>query len=600
MTRRVLADERGAITVIALFFVVFAIAMLYTVVGTAETVLFHEHLQDAVDGAVLSGAVMHARAMNLLVLINLVMAALLAVLVTIKLIESIAIVAAVIAAALAWVTYGATLSAIPPLYSVQQNMENAYEQVKDPIYEALEALHTFSGFIVDGASPAAFAVAEADLERSKPTVKNGVVVGTREHQDLPLVDGSFDELCGQAGQVPVKLGKTALEEAGIPALPKLMGALEGPLDSLTSEFSDWFCGDSGGGGSSKAPGSQQWVDGTYPRPNSENAQKCRAHEDLEGPNNSPKEVTSRSCDESKKEEEANAPDAKTGNCPAEGDCGLKGAYDTRVTKARQECSPTLSPPPYEYWYQERAGHVEYVWTGVFWKRQAPTYDAPVRRGGDEHGVNQPPCTPDGKGGYHLKVHLGDDVNEVNPVCSTEEPPELPKLAPAQGTVRPQTFVEVTQILGCRRKTLEDMPIDSGEQADGGSDCKKCPKVLDEHATLGDENFQIRGVVEGDRGAQQALSVVRLSLWTEPDPADPLANLAHFTNLSTAQSEYFYDGPDTRDAWMWNMKWRARLRRFRMPDGDMQKIEAACSAVLDQSVCRDVFTLGKHDKTQFTH
>lgn len=609
MTRRVLSDERGAITVIALFFIVFAIAMLYTVVGTAETVLFREHLQDAVDGAALSSAVMHARAMNLVVLINLVMAALLAVLVTIKLIESVAIVAAIIAAALAWVTYGATLSAIPPLYSVQQNMENAYKQVKDPIYEALEALHTFSGFVVSGAPAAAFAVAEADLERSKPTVKNGVVLGTRQNQDLPVVDGSFDELCGKAGRMPIVLGKTALEEAHIPALPQLMGALEGPMDSLTSEFSDWFCGDSDGGGSSNPPANQQWVDGTYPQPSGETAEKCKEHKDLQGPSNSPKDATSKSCDDLKKEEEANAPDPKTGSCPAGGDCALDGAYDTRVTKARIDCSPTLSPPPYEYWYQERAGHVDYVWTGAFWKREEPTHDDPVRRAGvdevnNKHGLTQPPCGPDGVGaravGYRMKVHPGADVNDVNPVCSTEEAPEIPKLLPSRGTVHHEDFVEITQILGCRRKILQDMPIDSGDQAEGDSDCEKCPKVLPDDVTLGDENFQIRGVVEGDRAAQQALSVVRLALWTEPDPADPLAKLAHYTNLSTAQSEYFYDGADPRDAWMWNMKWRARLRRFRMPDGDLEKAEELCGAVLDRSACQDVFALGKHEKTQFTH
>lgn len=597
MTGRALRDERGAIMVIALFFIVFAIALLYTVVGTAETVLFREHLQDAADTAALSSAVMHARAMNLLVLINLVMAALLAVLVTIKMVESIAIVAAVIAGALAWVTGGATLSAIPPLYGVQQDMHEAYEQVKDPIYSALEALHDLSGILATAAPAAAFAVAEADLENhGKPTVKNGVVVGTRK--DLPVVDGLFDELCGQAGQVPVKLGKAALEKAGIPALPQLMGGLSGPMNSLTSEFADWFCGESDGGGSSKAPGSQQWVERTYPRlaEFSESARKCENHDDVQGLKGPVDQVKSPWCDKSADEERTNAPDEKTGNCPVGGDCELGGAYDTRVTKARVECSPTLSPPPFEYWYQERPGHVDYVWTGLFWKRQEPTYDATVRRGGKEHGVAQAPCGPEH---YRMKVHPGDDVNEINPVCSTEQAPEIPTLLPARGTVHHSDFVEVTQILGCRRKVLEDIPIDAGEQATDSSNTKS-PKVLAGDATLGDENFQIRGIVEGDRAAQQALSVVRLALWAKPDPTDPLANLTRFTNLATAQAEYFYDSNESRDAWMWNMKWRARLRRFRMPEGDLGQVQDHCGKVLDSAVCRDVFALGAYDKTQFTH
>ncbi|HXK18794.1 MAG TPA: hypothetical protein VNG33_13380, partial [Polyangiaceae bacterium] len=32
----------------------------------------------------------------------------------------------------------------------------------------------------------------------------------------------------------------------------------------------------------------------------------------------------------------------------------------------------------------------------------------------------------------------------------------------------------------------------------------------------------------------------------------------------AQAEYFYDGTESIDAWMWNMNWRARLRLFRLP------------------------------------
>ncbi len=187
------SDDRGAIMVLALFLAVFAIAILYTVVGTVETVLFRERLQDSADSAALSSAVMHARSMNLLVLINLVMAALLAVLVTIKLIESIAILGIIVAGALAWLTGGATLSAIPPLKSVQGQMHEAYEEVKDPIYTGLEALHDVSEAVKTAAPLGAFAVAAADIQTyGKPTVEAGVAIGTRF--DLPVSDGSFDQL----------------------------------------------------------------------------------------------------------------------------------------------------------------------------------------------------------------------------------------------------------------------------------------------------------------------------------------------------------------------------------------------------------------------
>ncbi len=604
MTRsRCRSDDRGAIMVIALFLAIFAVAILYTLIGTAETVLFRERLQDSADSAALSSAVMHARSMNLLVLINLLMAALLAVLVTIKLIESIAIIGAIVAAALAWFTGGATLSAIPPLQSVQSKMHDAYEELKDPIYEALEGLHSV-GEAVKGAAPAAaFTMAAADIEEyGKPTVKVGVVVGTR--MTLPVEDGSFDELCGEAGELPLALARAGLEEAGIPALPDLMRVLESPMNSLTSEFSDWFCGESDGGSSKSPPGHKQRVTRSYPRMKTKASEACEAGEGLEGLDGPIKDVTSPDCEESQREEDAGKPDENTGECSKGKDCSLKGPYEARVAQARRECAPTLSPPPFEYWYQERQGHVVYEWTGQFWKRGEPRYDAPVRRGDSKNGVRQPPCGPPDVSpaieGYRMTVHPGDDVEDVIPVCSTETPPELPAVAPARGTTEPRDFREVTHILGCKRAREEAMPIDAGEPADNSGNSKS-PKLVESTAALGDENFQIRALMQGDQQALDAARIVRVALWDKPEPEHPLEKMKQFAGFSVAQAEYFYDGqPNGRDAWMWNMNWRARLRRFRLPAGDLSEIRETCAHVIEPGVCDTVFDLGAGDRPRFTH
>jgi hypothetical protein len=596
------SDDRGAIMVLALFLAVFAIAILYTVVGTVETVLFRERLQDSADSAALSSAVMHARSMNLLVLINLVMAALLAVLVTIKLIESIAILGIIVAGALAWLTGGATLSAIPPLKSVQGQMHEAYEEVKDPIYEGLEALHDVSEAVKTAAPVGAFAVAAADIQTyGKPTVEAGVAIGTRF--DLPVNDGSFDQLCGEAGGLPVALTRAGLEEAGIPLMPTLIGELEGPMKSLSSEFADWFCGESDGGGSSSPPGYKRKVTRSYPRTVA--AQECEAAEDVEPHKGSVRDVRSPSCDESRREEEEARPDDKTGECRPGADCSFDGPYERRVAQARRECDPTLWPPPSEYWYQERVGHVDYEWTGVFWKRGEPRYDAPERRGGAKYGVTQPPCGPASVSpsieGYRMRTHPEGHPDRVIPVCSSEEAPPIEKLAPARGTVQPVTFREVTHILSCKRTVEEDIPIDAGEPASTSSGCSKCPKAVASDVSLGDENFQIRAVTQGAPQALQASRVVRLALWDEPEPGNPLEKLKRFGGFSVAQAEYYYDGgPGERDAWMWNMSWRARLRRFRLPEGDLSQVREQCDKVLAPSVCDNVFELGAPEQLRFTH
>jgi hypothetical protein len=55
------------------------------------------------------------------------------------------------------------------------------------------------------------------------------------------------------------------------------------------------------------------------------------------------------------------------------------------------------------------------------------------------------------------------------------------------------------------------------------------------------------------------------------------------NLGVAQAEYFYDAADGRGEWMWNMNWRARLTRFRLPVGDgvMDGCKGLCPELVDR-------------------
>ena len=176
------ADERGAMALVTVFFAIFAVAMLYSFVGTVEAVFHRERMQDAVDSATLSSAVMHARSMNFVVLVNIVMAALLAILIAIKLVESLAIIGMAIAAALAWPTFGASLAAIPVLKPIQQTMHTTYEEMKPPVERILEQLNALSGLVQSVTPGIAFGLAELNLESNwKPPVDGGVVIGSRTY-----------------------------------------------------------------------------------------------------------------------------------------------------------------------------------------------------------------------------------------------------------------------------------------------------------------------------------------------------------------------------------------------------------------------------------
>jgi hypothetical protein len=209
-----------------------------------------------------------------------------------------------------------------------------------------------------------------------------------------------------------------------------------------------------------------------------------------------------------------------------------------------------------YWYQERRGKVDYVWKNERWERQAPSYGRPTQRESKLFA----PCIPRGHAvgivsddtqavasGYNEVVRLTNDVGDVLPVCTSEEPPDTPVRPPPEGERHSVTFTEVRHILGCKKKETLDI------------------KVKDDHAG-------------GDGGSRSAGRMVRLTLWDQEEPDNPLAHLQELQGVGFAQAEYFYDGTDGRDAWMWNMKWRARLRLFELPQGDaLGVLEDACNA-----------------------
>jgi len=583
MTSAVLPrDERGAIMVIALFFAIFGVAMLYTLVGTAQTIFLRERLQDAADSAALSGAVVQARSMNLLVLINIVMAALLAILVMLKAVESVAILGIILATALAWLTGGASLSAVAPLKNLQQLMHEKYEAVKDPIHEALTTLHEASDAVKNGAPVVGLAIVEADIAtHSAPT--KGFVAPSRF--DLPVQDDTFAVLCGKAGELPGDIASQALTDAGIPVVPKVTDVLFDGVGALAKSFSGWFCGDSNSG-SADAPKLSRTVEQSYPKVVTADSELC-GHvdtDDSEKSSDKPSdEEVEDACERSKDEEDAGKPDDQTGGCRKGVDCSLEGPYEARIKLAREQCDPTASPQPFVYWHQQRTGHVVYEWTDKGWQRHDPVMSDPIRVGGDK-GSSQPPCGPKGLNpvvvGYNKIVHPHDDLAETLPACTTEKAPIWPPEGHVRGTLAQQDFVEVTQILGCQKYESKEIPITAGEQAgDQGSD--KSPKKLEEEVVMGDKNFQLRSLMWAPLN-DGARSIVELALWKTGKPKEPLALLQPLRGFAMAQAEYFYDGGD--EDWLWSMKWRGRLRRFRLEDKEFDAIKDVCKAAPGELNC----------------
>ena len=90
-------DKRGAILVIAVFMAVFLVGTLWYLVGVGDAAIYREKMTDGADATAFASAVYHARGMNIIAMLNLIMAAALAVLIAFKVAFLLATTIAVIA-----------------------------------------------------------------------------------------------------------------------------------------------------------------------------------------------------------------------------------------------------------------------------------------------------------------------------------------------------------------------------------------------------------------------------------------------------------------------------------------------------------------------
>ena len=109
-----------------------------------------------------------------------------------------------------------------------------------------------------------------------------------------------------------------------------------------------------------------------------------------------------------------------------------------------------------------------------------------------------------------------------------------------------------------------------------------PTIIKDTA-LGSEAFQIRAFARRKPGMVGPGRGVRVALWGADESSSELGELEDFGTYAVAQAEYFYDGTEGEGGWMWNMKWRGRLKRFRLPEDSTERMAfvGLCSAGDDQ-------------------
>ena len=82
-------DERGAIMIVGVFMACFLIGALWSIVGLGDMLVYRDKVQEAADHTAFSSATVHARGMNFMAALNLVMLAIVAVYLVIDLIDKV-------------------------------------------------------------------------------------------------------------------------------------------------------------------------------------------------------------------------------------------------------------------------------------------------------------------------------------------------------------------------------------------------------------------------------------------------------------------------------------------------------------------------------
>lgn len=550
-TRDLGASESGAILVVAVFMAVFLSATLLYVVGIAEAVLLRERLQDASDAVALSAASIHARGMNLVVL--------LAVLVALRLVEMLAIFATLLLVAAAFLGAEGALAAVPAVQDVRAGARQAQAALDGPVHACLRALHAAAGVVRDAVPALAEAEAIAmTVPAHRPPADVGFVV--LPALALPLADDRFETLCERAGD---DVGKVAsLPLAPLPLPGSVRDALGDAVAELSSGASRWFCGATG----SRRPALTREI--TRVLPTLAARARCEA---LSGKDD--RVALARACEEAERWEAASMPDA-AGECQSS--CQPGGPFEERGLKAREQCDPRTREGLRGFVWQERTVQIELRRRGGAWLPSGRRSELPPRlvTGGEQSSDR--PCggagarySPD----YDAAPHVPAGSGVVAPVCVS--PWSSPRGA---GDVATIERTEVMAMFGCR--VTETVEIgggsDRGELGRDGGRGDEVPFRMASGVARGGDELELRAAAFhlGPTGFAEAVMGVAtwghraaVPLWAAP------------VGVGLAQAEYAFDGAGAPEEWMWSRRWASGLHRLRPPRSTARPLEwsEACRA-----------------------
>lgn len=237
-------DQRGAVMVMGIFMCCIIVGALWYVAGIGDAIVLRERSQEIADAGAFSGATLHARGMNLIVLLNLVMACILGIRVALKAIQLVLVILGALFTAIGW--FVPVVAPLGPLcLNGAKAMNQLISKMKPVINNALKAMSKAELGISKVVPAAACAGAIQVQQKYQPLVEVAVTsVNLPKAIFLPLKEGTADRLCYEAGKSVGVLITWALGK--VPGLGGLSGGTAGEyfgdkLGKVTKTAGSYFC-----------------------------------------------------------------------------------------------------------------------------------------------------------------------------------------------------------------------------------------------------------------------------------------------------------------------------------------------------------------------
>jgi hypothetical protein len=477
-------DDRGAVMVIGVFMSAFLVGCLWYIIGLGDAVVYRQYMQDGADATAYAAAVYQARGMNIIALMNLIMAAVLAVLVALKIAQVLITIAMAIACLLSWTGVGAVACGV--LKGADSAVKGLIATVTPIVHTVLKGLYIAESAVAVGMPFVAEFKAISVAKSYGPTVDGGFMVS------ISLIPGHLTKFLGDIGS------KKDEPEAEQPEEVSKVQCTDDWVSSCSCDRANKSGCCSHHGGLS-------------------NPRRCKVVEQPEPAN-----------EEAEPQGQENPNEGVRWGLPVEDD-----SFPFLCGKAGEMVVDLIFLPLGEAgeWISKFAGGMVKTLTESF-----PGYFCGAG-GVNISGLTDAAC------------EAGQSVADEENAGKTEE--EEP------GEYDPEK---------CKEE-LGQVAEGAGAESTGAG--LMVPKKVYSDAENGDNYFASWSFVWGDlKQNSDAAKGVDIAAWNKAKVGDP----SFLSSYHFAKSEYYYepdeDDPKTWDGLvedaMWNMRWRARLRRTYLP------------------------------------